>query len=88
MLKNFQFSFNLTIFWFLVLIFLKVAMLRPGFEPGICDSKGRNAWPDCAAFDASTPPELQFVYFGDIIKSFLIFYYYSSFQNVFLSEKA
>ena len=23
-------------------------MLRPGFEPGICDSKGHNAWPYCA----------------------------------------
>ena len=49
----------------------KSPMLRPGFEPGICDSKGRNAWPDCAAFIATTPPELQFEYFIDIIKSFL-----------------
>ncbi len=49
----------------------KSSMLRPGFEPGICDSKGRNAWPDCAAFIATTPPELQFEYFLDIIKSFL-----------------
>ena len=24
-------------------------VLRPGFEPGICDSKGHNAWPYCAA---------------------------------------
>ena len=48
-----------------------ISMLRPGFEPGICDSKGRNAWPDCAAFIATTPPELQFEYFIDIIKSFL-----------------
>ena len=23
-------------------------MLRPGFEPGICDLKGHNAWPDYA----------------------------------------
>ena len=49
----------------------KTPMLRPGFEPGICDSKGRNAWPDCAAFIATTPPELQLEYFKDIIKSFL-----------------
>ena len=49
----------------------KRRMLRPGFEPGICDSKGRNAWPDCAAFIATTPPELQLEYFIDIIKSFL-----------------
>ena len=49
----------------------KSPMLRPGFEPGICDSKGRNAWPDCAAFIATTPPELQLEYFIDIIKSFL-----------------
>ena len=94
---RFDLMFNvkkISIFWLVLTIFLsiwchlqQIAMLRPGFEPGICDSKGRNAWPDYAAFGASTPPELLFVYFKDIIKSFLIFWYYTClFQNVFLLE--
>ena len=31
------------------ILYFCCVVLRPGFEPGICDSKGHNAWPYCAA---------------------------------------